>query len=285
MGRQLYFVTGANRGIGFAITKGLVGLGHQVVMGCRTEDKALAAMDKISAALGKEHPNAKQLMEFVPLDLEKPETFPIAAKMFETLLGGRKVDALINNAGFAFTYDAKEPVDVQAAKTVSINYSNTAAFTETFLPHVREGGRIVFVASRCGLFSNMKKKEHQELLLSDSLTSNNLRKFVDSYLDATKSGTHIEKGFPDTTYGMSKIAINAYTRCLARDPEVKAKGILVNSCCPGWVKTDMTLGEGHKTPDEGADTPIWLATSDSPAALVTGKFFGERKEIDLLSEW
>ena len=285
MGRQIHFVTGANRGIGLAITTRLVAMGHRVIMGCRAEDKAMEAMEAVSAALAKEVPNARDQMEFIPLDLEKSDTFAPACKMFETLLGGAKVDALINNAGFAFTHAATEPVAVQAEKTVLINYTNTAAFTEAFLPHVADGGRIVFVGSRSGLFSNLKREDHRELLLSDALTSNSLRKFVDSYLAATRDGTHLQKGFTDTTYGMSKIAIIAYSRCLSRDAEVTSRKITVSACCPGWVRTDMTLGEGHKSPEEGADTPVWLATSDEPAALVTGKFFGERKEIDLLSEW
>lgn len=284
MGRELYFVTGANRGIGFAITRGLVRLGHTVIMGCRSEAKAMEAMARLAEDL-KDVPTAKEQMEFIPIDLENPDTFPTAVDMFKRLFDGKKVNALINNAGFAFTHDATESISVQAAKTVGINFTNTVQFTELFLENVMDGGRIVFIGSRCGLFSNLPNVQHRTFLLSESLTSSDLRQFVDGYLAATRDGTQTQKGFPDTTYGMSKVAINAYARCLSRDREVLSKGILVNACCPGWVRTDMTLGEGHKTPDEGADTPIWLATSTDCEAKVTGKFFGERKEIDLLSEW
>ena len=35
--------------------------------------------------------------------------------------------------------------------------------------------------------------------------------------------------------------------------------VLVNACCPGYVNTDMTKGNGAKTVDQGAKTPVMLA--------------------------
>jgi NAD(P)-dependent dehydrogenase (short-subunit alcohol dehydrogenase family) len=53
--------------------------------------------------------------------------------------------------------------------------------------------------------------------------------------------------------------------------------ILVNSVCPGWIRTDMGGQQAPLSPEEGADTPVWLATlpDDGPS----GGFFRERERI------
>ncbi len=76
-------------------------------------------------------------------------------------------------------------------------------------------------------------------------------------------------------YRLSKVSINALTRIMA--DELKGTNILVNTMCPGWVKTDMGGRGAYRTPEQGADTAVWLATlpDDGPR----GKFFRDRKEI------
>jgi NAD(P)-dependent dehydrogenase (short-subunit alcohol dehydrogenase family) len=84
-----------------------------------------------------------------------------------------------------------------------------------------------------------------------------------------------EMGAGTPAYRISKTALNALTRILAA--ELKGSGILVNSMCPGWVKTDMGGPGAPRTVQEGADTAVWLATlpDDGP----TGGFFRDRKPI------
>ena len=80
-------------------------------------------------------------------------------------------------------------------------------------------------------------------------------------------------GYP--AYRISKTAINAVTRIFA--DELKNENILVNSMCPGWVKTDMGGPSAPRSVKEGADTAIWLATL--PNGGPSGKFFRDRKKI------
>ena len=77
------------------------------------------------------------------------------------------------------------------------------------------------------------------------------------------------------SYSISKAALNAVTMTFARSlgPAVK-----VNAACPGWVRTRMGGGAATRSPDQGADTPIWLATL--PDAGPTGGFFRDRRPIE-----
>jgi len=76
-------------------------------------------------------------------------------------------------------------------------------------------------------------------------------------------------------YRISKTALNALTRILAA--EFKESNILVNSMCPGWVRTRMGGESAPRTPEQAAETAWWLATlpDDGP----TGGFFRDCKPI------
>lgn len=76
-------------------------------------------------------------------------------------------------------------------------------------------------------------------------------------------------------YGLSKLALNGVTIMLAQS--LQAKRIVVNSTGPGWVKTDMGGTSAPRTPEQGADTAVWLAT-EAPRTY-SGQFFRDRKAI------
>lgn len=79
----------------------------------------------------------------------------------------------------------------------------------------------------------------------------------------------------DGAYSVSKTALNAATVKFAN--ELRPHGISVNAICPGWVRTEMGGPGGDRTPEEGADTALWLASLE-PLEL-TGGFFTDRKRI------
>jgi NAD(P)-dependent dehydrogenase (short-subunit alcohol dehydrogenase family) len=75
-------------------------------------------------------------------------------------------------------------------------------------------------------------------------------------------------------YGVAKAALNALTLALSRElPDT----IKINAMCPGWVLTRMGGDAATRSPAQGADTALWLATL--PKTGPTGGFFRDRAPI------
>jgi len=84
------------------------------------------------------------------------------------------------------------------------------------------------------------------------------------------------QGYKRSAYSVSKAAVTAYTRILAK--EFSGKNIMVFSMCPGSVQTEMSRGRGSKSVSEGADTIVYLATTHRDELNgKSGLFFCERK--------
>ena len=84
-----------------------------------------------------------------------------------------------------------------------------------------------------------------------------------------------EMGDGVSSYRVSKTALNALTRMLATAGA--DDNILVNSMCPGWVRTDMGGQNAERSVEKGAETAVWLAMlpHDGPS----GGFFRDKKPI------
>lgn len=77
------------------------------------------------------------------------------------------------------------------------------------------------------------------------------------------------------SYCLSKFALNGATIMLAQ--ALGSQGISVNAIDPGWVRSDMGGTSAPRSPEQGADTAIWLATEASRDE--TGKFWRDRQVI------
>lgn len=126
--------------------------------------------------------------------------------------------------------------------------------------------------------AELRKKLEDEELLSEEL----IDEVMNTFLEQVRDGTWKKGGWPHvfTDYSLSKLAVNTYTRLMARDFAARPEGqkIYINCYCPGWVRTAMTSWAGHISIEEGADTAVWLSLL--PDQFVTGKFFSERREIN-----
>jgi NAD(P)-dependent dehydrogenase (short-subunit alcohol dehydrogenase family) len=153
-----------------------------------------------------------------------------------------RLDILVNNAGVGEFGDdvVAEPTD-RIDRTLATNLRGPMLLCKHAVPLLiqREGGRVVNLSSGMGAIGE------------------------------SQSG-----GSP--AYRVSKTGLNGLTAYL--HGEYAEQGLLANSVCPGWVRTDMGGEEADRSVEDGAETPTWLARfrPGSPA----GKFWRRKSVID-----
>ena len=101
---------------------------------------------------------------------------------------------------------------------------------------------------------------------------------MEAFTSAVKEGKEKQKGWPSAAYAVSKSGVIGATRAIASQHRKEGGKVLVNSCCPGFVSTDMTKHRGVKTIDQGAETPVLLALGDIKG--VTGEFWQNERVIE-----
>ena len=127
---KVAIVTGGNKGIGFAIVKGLAKIfDGDVFLTARNVERGMAAVK----ALEKENIAVK----FHQLDIDNPESNAGIAAFMKEKYGG--IDILVNNAAIAFKSAATEPFGHQAKVTVATNYFSVKNTCEHLLPLLRSG--------------------------------------------------------------------------------------------------------------------------------------------------
>ena len=227
-------VTGANKGIGYEIAAGLGALGYTVGVGARDATRRDEAVSRLRDA---------GVDAFgVPLDVTDDASVTAAAALVEERLG--QLDALVNNAGITGGM-AQQPTtaDLDVIRTVvETNVLGVIRVTNAMLPLLRRSPspRIVNVSSGVGSLARQSGPD-----------------------TATTSGPVA------VAYSPSKTFLNAVMLQYVR--ELDGTNILINAACPGYVATDLNGFRGVRTPQEGAATPIRLATL--PDGGPTGGFF------------
>ena len=175
----------------------------------------------------------------VTLDVTSAESIRAAVDGIAAEHG--RLDVLVNNAGIFVDKDGRaETVDLDRVRqTMETNTYGPIVLCQASIPLMRRlgAGRIVNLASELGSLADM--------------------------------------GGLYPAYRLSKTALVAYTRILAK--ELEGTGILVNAMCPGWVKTEMGGPNAIREIEDSVDTAIWLATlpDDGPS----GGFFKDRKPL------
>lgn len=229
-------------------------------------------------------------VEYHPLDISSgPSIGSFASFLKEKHPEG--IDILVNNAGIAMDGFNANVVE----KTLDCNYFGTLALTENMLPHMREGGRVVNVSSMTGKLN--KYSPDVTKAFKEAREVGDITTLMNDFQAAVAEGKQAEKGWPSAAYSTSKTGVTGMSMILGRQiAEGKGvvtqarglghnvgnpikPGVLLNCCCPGYVNTDMTKGNGRKSPDEGARTPVILALED------IGGRAGEFWEHGEVSSW
>lgn len=166
-----------------------------------------------------------------------------------------------------------------ARDTIDTNYYGLYNVTTSLIPYLNQNGRVVNVTSTAGVITSSYSEDLQKKFLKDDIQVKEIDHLVETFISDVKNDVFVQKGWPKSTYRVSKAAANAVTRFFARDYKNDDRNLLFVCCCPGYVKTDMSNHMGIKAPDEGAETPVWLATCKSDE-IKNGRFYRDLKELD-----
>ena len=223
-------VTGSNKGIGFAIVQGLAKtFDGDLYLTSRNETRGQEAVKKLADE------GVKVL--FHQLDIDDEESIKKMASFLKEKYDG--LDILVNNAAIAFNCDATEPFGHQAEVTIKTNYFNAKLVCDHMFPLLRSGARVVNVSSSCGFLQHVPGEElKQKLSTSDStLTVAELDSLMKDFVDSAQAGNHGEKGWPNSTYVVSKVGLSALSRIQQReiDNDSSLKDVAVNHIHPGYV--------------------------------------------------
>ncbi|KAF3788918.1 (+)-neomenthol dehydrogenase [Nymphaea thermarum] len=297
-------VTGANRGIGLEVCRQLADKGLTVIMTARKPQEQLSSAAR--QFLQEAAETGRKNVIFHTLDITQQQSVLDFVDWLKLSVGF--ADILVNNAAVdnsVIDWDLKDWNNVDQSTMLAIltwangvtdkyesargcletNFYGTKRLTKALLPLLRRSShkqRIVNVSSRYGLLCLLRDEELRKQLCDPAtLTEEKIDEVLDLFLEDVKSEKGIERWpikFP--TYSISKISLNAYTRLLALQLHDKA---CVNSVHPGYVRTDMNLGNGDLSPAEGAANLVCVALL--PPGGPSSHNFLEGKDAGEPAEW
>lgn len=265
-------VTGANKGIGFAIAERILEEAEDTVvfLGSRDRGRGDAAAEKLRQA-GADRASRIHVVE---VDVASDASVEEAAQTVRGALGGDTLQGIVNNAGVGLGSDDLRGV-------LNVNTRGVQRICEAFMPLLADGGRIVNITSAAGPnYVATCSAERQAFFTRPDVTWSEIDAFMEECCAlGGDSAAFAARGLGDgAPYGLSKACANAYTLHLAREnPQ-----FVVNSCTPGFIATDLTRqyeeasGKrpeelGMKSPREGANAAIFLLFGEPEGS---GHYYG-----------
>ncbi|NPD89038.1 MAG: SDR family oxidoreductase [Asgard group archaeon] len=245
-------ITGANTGIGKEIARQLADLGAKVIMVCRNQERGKKAQKEIIQTTKNRN------IELSICDLASLKD--VKRFVEEFIKNHSELHVLINNAG---VFSMKRTVTKDGYESAfAVNYLAHFYLTRLLLPLLKKSfpSRIINLSSNIHRFYKIKLK--------------------DPMLEKRYNGQQ--------AYSNSKAAMILFTYKLAR--ELGESEVTVNAVNPGHVETQMTtiglpkwftkvrdLVVEHQTPEEGARSSVYVASTNS-LRNITGKYFNKSEE-------
>jgi NAD(P)-dependent dehydrogenase (short-subunit alcohol dehydrogenase family) len=249
---KVFLVTGATEGIGKAAALDFAKRGATLVLVGRSKEKSERVVAELKAQSGNER------IELLLGDMSKMADVRAVADAFRAKYD--RLDVLVNNAGAVFN-DYKLSED-GIEMTFALNHVAYFVLTTRLLDLIQKtpGARVISTSSGAHMMGKMDL--------------------------ATVVKRNGKAGF--SAYGDSKLANILFTRELAR--RLAPSGATANAIHPGYVRTGFGLNNTGlfvpmakmmaklfaRTPEKGAETIIWLATSPE-AAKYNGEYFFDQK--------
>lgn len=250
-------ITGATDGIGKALATRLAAAGHDVILHGRNLDKLAAVAAEVDAI-------SSVSVSTVCADFADLEQVASLATVIRA--DYPNLNLLVNNAGH-LTDHRQESADAYEL-TFAVNYLAPFLLTNLLLPVLQQNkpARIVNVAS--------------------SALGGGHVDFDDLQMTQNFDGWQ--------AYANSKLANVLFSNLLAE--QLSGSGVVSNSCCPGLIDTNFfhtnkvfsdgayeRMRSGMRPPEQGADIPFFMATSDESAAT-NGCFYLRRRDLGLGDE-
>ena len=244
-------VTGCTSGLGRATTDALAALGARVVLAGRSPDRLAAVHDELVARHGEDR--------FPILVVDMQSMVSVRTAVARVLEREVRLDVLVDNAGAMFPARTLSPDGIEASLATMV--VGPFVLVSGLLPLLARtpGSRVVGVTSG-GMYAQRVPFDDLEY----------------------------ERGewSPSRAYARAKRIGVAMTREWARRLAAARVDVAVNSMHPGWADTPglaEALPSFHRrmkrllrTPSEGADTIVWLATTPA-AARPGGKLYLDRR--------
>jgi NAD(P)-dependent dehydrogenase (short-subunit alcohol dehydrogenase family) len=238
-------ITGADKGIGLATARLLGTRGMTVLVGSRDDDRGRRAEAELRAGGADAHA--------VRLDVTDEATIRAAADRVAADHG--HLDVLVNNAGIARGDGSGVPSETTLPTLRAVfetNVFGAVAVTTAFLPLLRKApaARIVNVSSEVGSIAAMTDPASPVYPMAS------------------------------VPYPASKTALNMVTAMFAL--ELRDTPIKVNAANPGYCATDLNGNSGYRTPEQGAEVSVHLATlpADGPSGVLWGHLWGDPADPD-----
>ena len=268
-------VTGANKGIGFAIVEGLLKRYSDtfIYLACRNLEKAAST----SKTFYEINISYAARVEPVVMDVSCDNSVSSVAESLKVKMKaeGRSLYGIVNNAGIFSS--ASGPREV-----INVNLNGVKRVFDNFACALQvPDARVVNIASASGpnYLASCDTETHK-ILTGKNVTWDEIAtlcaRFLRSYDNLTSSE---QQQSASKSYGFSKACVNALTRIQAR----ANRSLKINSCTPGFIETDLTrpfaenqgktpMEMGMKKPKEGIYSTLFLLMEQD--LLSSGHYFG-----------